>query len=112
MKTHIKYFKACGITVQVNSDFPIAENTFHSKFPFQANFMADFENASILYSTHEPDHIQVSNNDQIVLIQTENSDGYYNEIEYFANCLQTKSQPELCMPQSALQSIKLCYDHL
>ncbi len=32
MKTNIKYYEAAGITVQVISDFPIYENTFHPKF--------------------------------------------------------------------------------
>jgi len=29
---NVKYFKAAGITVEVRSDFPIGENTFHPKF--------------------------------------------------------------------------------
>ena len=32
MKTHTKYYKVAGITVQVNSDYPISEKTFHPKF--------------------------------------------------------------------------------
>ncbi len=87
-------------------------NTFHSNFPFQANFMAEFEDASVLYTTHNPDHLQVSNNKETELILTGDGDGYYNEIEYFTNCIQANSQPKLCMPQSALQSIELCYKHL
>lgn len=87
-------------------------NTFHSKFPFQANFMAAFENASVLYTADDPDHLQVSNNKETELIPTGDGEGYYDEIEYFTNCIQANSQPKLCMPQSALQSIELCYRHL
>lgn len=32
MKNNVKYYQVAGITVQVNSDFPISENTFHPKF--------------------------------------------------------------------------------
>ncbi len=32
MKTHTRYFHVAGITIQVNSDFPITSNTFHPKF--------------------------------------------------------------------------------
>lgn len=31
-KIHTKYFKVAGITIEVNSDYPISENTFHPKF--------------------------------------------------------------------------------
>ncbi|MCK5695732.1 MAG: hypothetical protein KAH62_03880 [Desulfobacula sp.] len=31
-KTHTKYYKVAGITIEVNSDYPISENTFHPKF--------------------------------------------------------------------------------
>jgi hypothetical protein len=32
MKTQVKYYQVAGITIQVKSDFPITENTFHPKF--------------------------------------------------------------------------------
>lgn len=32
MTLHTKYYKIAGITIQVNSDLPIRENTFHPKF--------------------------------------------------------------------------------
>ncbi len=32
MKTHTRYYKVAGITIQVNSDLPITDNTFHPKF--------------------------------------------------------------------------------
>jgi hypothetical protein len=38
MKNNVKYYQVAGITVQVNSDFPISENTFHPKFKlFEVN---------------------------------------------------------------------------
>jgi len=32
IKTHTRYYKVAGITIQVNSDLPITDNTFHPKF--------------------------------------------------------------------------------
>jgi len=87
-------------------------NTFHSNFPFQAGFMAEFEKASVLYSTNDPDNIQVSNQDDNKRIELEPEDGFYNEIDYFKNCIKNNSKPDLCSPESALGSIELCYQHL
>ena len=32
MTIHTKHYETAGITIRLNSDFPISENTFHSKF--------------------------------------------------------------------------------
>ncbi len=87
-------------------------NTFHSSFPFQAGFMAEFNKASILYSTNDPDYIQVSNHEENERIELDLEDGFYNEIDYFKECLVNNSKPEYCTPESALDSIALCYQHL
>lgn len=87
-------------------------NTFHSNFPFQAGFMAEFDKASVLYSTNDPDYIQVSNHSEIKRIKLDQEDGFYNEINYFKECLMTNSKPDYCSPESALESIELCYQHL
>ncbi len=87
-------------------------NTFHSNFPFQAGFMAEFDKASVLYSTNDPDFIQVSNHSEIKRIKLDEEDGFYNEIDYFKKCLMTNSKPDDCSPESALESIELCYQHL
>jgi hypothetical protein len=39
-------------------------------------------------------------------------DGFYNEIDYFKECLVNNSKSEYCTPESALDSIELCYQHL
>ena len=87
-------------------------NTFHSNFPFQANFMAAFEEASVFYSTLQPDDIRISDDIEIKKEPVGEGDGFYNEIAYFASCMDTKSQPLECMPESALETIELCYKHL
>ena len=88
-------------------------NTFHSNFPFQAGFMANFEKASIFYTTLTPAIIQVANNDEVKEIGAEDGgDGFYNEIDYFTNCLYSNEKPEKCTPESALETIRICYRHL
>ncbi len=88
-------------------------NTFHSNFPFQAGYMANFENASILFTTMKPEIIQVTNNEEVHEVDAEDGgDGFYNEITYFHECLKNQEQPEKCMPQSSLETIKICYQHV
>lgn len=88
-------------------------NTFHVNFPFQAGFMAQFEKASILYTSLKAGVIQIANDTAIWEVASGDAGaGYYNEISYFANCLMADTKPYDCMPTSSLQSIQLCYSHL
>jgi predicted dehydrogenase len=88
-------------------------NTFHINFPFQAGYMAQFEKASIYYTSFKGDIIQVADDSNIREISAgDPGAGYYNEIAYFAKCLKNNMQPAECMPASSLQSIELCYNHL
>ena len=88
-------------------------NIFHSAFPFQAGYMAHFEQASIQYSTVKGDIIQIASDSQLEEIPSGAAgDGFSNEIAYFAQCINQNKAPLLCMPESALQTIQLCYDHL
>ncbi len=88
-------------------------NTFHASFPFQAGYMAAFEKASILYTTLQPEVITISNDETKETIQAEDgSDGFYNEIDYFYSCISKGQKPALCMPESSLETIKICYRHI
>lgn len=88
-------------------------NIFHINFPFQACYIAQFEKASILYTSFNGDIIQIADDNSIREVPAGNAGaGYYNEIAYFAQCLKNNTQPEECMPSSSLQSIQLCYNHL
>jgi hypothetical protein len=88
-------------------------NIFHSSFPFQAGYMAHFEHASIQYSTVKGDVIQIASDTQLEEIPSGSAgDGFSNEIAYFAQCINQNRAPLACMPESALQTIQLCYDHL
>jgi predicted dehydrogenase len=88
-------------------------NIFHSSFPFQAGFMAQFENASVIYSSLSPEFIQVCSDEKVSQVPAGNAmDGFYNEIDYFASCIENDSEPLICTPASSLRTIELCYDHL
>jgi predicted dehydrogenase len=88
-------------------------NIFHSMFPFQAGYMANFEHVSVSYSTLKPEIIEVATNEDVLHIKAEEkTDGFYNEIDYFYSCLDEGIQTDQCLPQSSLDTIKLCYKHI
>jgi predicted dehydrogenase len=88
-------------------------NTFHSTFPFQAGYMVRFENASVMYSSQVPQFIQVCTDEKVSQIYTgAANDGFYNEIDYFADCITNDSEALACTPESSLDTIRLCYSHL
>lgn len=97
-----------GIDVKIEGG-----NTFHSSFPFQAGYMAGFEKASIQYNTNKGEVIQIATDTELTEIPSgQASDGFYNEIAYFAQSINQNRPPVECMPESALQTIQLCYDHI
>jgi predicted dehydrogenase len=88
-------------------------NIFHSSFPFQAGYMAEFENASVVYSSQQPEFIQVCDDEKVQQIPVGSPDeGFYQEIDYFADCIKNDTEPVECTPASSLKTIELCYDHL
>jgi len=97
-----------GIDVKIEGG-----NTFHSSFPFQAGYMAGFEKASIQYATSRGDIIQIATDTELIEIPSgQAGDGFFNEIAYFAQCINQNRPPIECLPESALQTIQLCYDHI
>jgi predicted dehydrogenase len=88
-------------------------NTFHSSYPFQAGFSARFKNASILFSSKESDNIVVTTDTETHLIPVgDANDGFSGELYYFMDCVRKNEQPEKCTPESALEAIKVCYEHI
>ena len=86
---------------------------FHKNFPFQAGYMANFEKASVSFSTLKGNVITISDNETVREIPSGDAGaGYFNEMLYFADCLNNGAVPELCTPESSLLSVKLCYKHL
>ncbi len=88
-------------------------NIFHISFPFQAGFIAKFEKVSIHYSSSNGNMIRIADNKNVREVPAGDAvTGYFNETAYFAECLINNSQPKECMPNSSLESIKLCYRHI
>lgn len=86
---------------------------FHQQYPFEAGFSANFEKASIKYSSSSPEHIIIATDAETILVPAGDAmEGYPEELGYFVDCLDRKAKPEKCLPESALQSIRLCYEHL
>ena len=101
-------FKKKGLNVKIEGGF-----TFHSNFPFQASYMAQFEKASVLYTTLSGDIIKIADGTGLKEVPaSDGGDGYFNEIDYFGKCLKNNRQPEECTPVSSLQAIQLCYNHI
>lgn len=97
-----------GINVKIEGG-----NTFHTNFPFQAGFSANFENASIFYSSSNPENIIVATDSESNPVPAGDAmEGYSGELGYFFRCLLNHKKPERCMPESALQTIKLGYKHI
>lgn len=88
-------------------------NTFHSSFPFQAGYMAKFEKASVLYSSRSPESILVCDDaGEKEFMVGAASEGFYDEIDYFAECIENDLDPYICMPESSLSTLELCYQHV
>jgi predicted dehydrogenase len=101
-------YRNSDVNVKIEGGF-----TFHTNFPFQASFMAQFEKASVLFTTLRGDIIQIADNKTVREIPAgDGNEGYYNEIAYFGGCIKNHSQPEECTAASSLQAIQLCYNHI
>jgi predicted dehydrogenase len=88
-------------------------NIFHSTFPFQAGYAAQFERASMLYTTFQPDFINISTDSELHQVTAgDANDGFSAEVDYFATCMEDNIKPLQCTPESALLTIKICHDHL
>lgn len=72
-----------GINVKIEGG-----NTFHTAFPFQAGYFANFENASVLYSSSNPENIIVATDTETKNVSAGDAmDGYSGELDYFFQCL-------------------------
>ncbi|HSH19767.1 MAG TPA: Gfo/Idh/MocA family oxidoreductase [Draconibacterium sp.] len=97
-----------GINVKIEGG-----NTFHTAFPFQAGFSANFEKASILYGSSNAENIIVATDTEVIQVPAGDAMiGYSEEMDYFARCLIKGERPKKCMPESALQTIQLGYKHI
>jgi predicted dehydrogenase len=88
-------------------------NIFHTEYPFQARFSAQFENASVFYTSENPENIIVATNSQTALVSAGDANGgFFSEINYFISCVESGEKPVKSSPESALESIRICYRHI
>lgn len=88
-------------------------NIFHAGFPFQAGYLAQFEQASIQYTTFNGDVITIADHTgRKEVAAGDVNQGYYEEIACFARCMENNIQPAECTPVSSLQAVQLCYRSL
>lgn len=88
-------------------------NIFHMAFPFQAGFTARFEKASVQFTSMKSDAIRVATADGLAEIPTEDAGiGFYEEIARFYAGIRSGRADEACTPESALDTIRLCYRHV
>lgn len=88
-------------------------NTFHGQYPFQASFSARFENASVFYSSTMPESIKIATDTETKNMEVDDSNlGFAQELDYFFSCIEKNVLPGNCLPESSLDSIKMCYKHL
>ncbi len=101
-------YRKRGINVRIEGG-----NIFHGSFPFSAGFTARFERASIHYNSSCGNEIIVSDDGEVRKISAgDPGAGYYDEMSYFSDCIENDQLPGKCTPESALESIKLCYKHI
>jgi len=88
-------------------------NIFHTNFPFQAGFTAVFEKASVSFSTKDADSIFIDNDTERISIPAGDlGEGYFNEIEFFSSSMENGNLPKKYSPESALETVRLCYRHI
>ncbi len=101
------HYNSSDVTVRLEGG-----DIFHANFPFQAGFMAQFENASVQFSTQKPESIFVATDEEVKEVDAGDlNEGYSNEINYFYDCIRNSEQPQRCKPESSLETIRICRRH-
>lgn len=75
---------------------------------FESTCAATFTNGSIRFSSLEPGIIHIGTDAGPATINV-TGDAYCNELEYFVVCLNNKSAPAKCLPESSMKTIELCH---
>ena len=66
--------------------------------PFTSEYLATFDNASIRFSSLNPKTINIGTANGLESVSVD-GDLYYNEMEYFADCIESRKKPERCLPE-------------
>jgi len=107
-----------GTRVQIESGWDYPEN-----FPVETGFRADFEDAVLSYTgegvtvyensgkRYIIENIPKNPNDRLIL-KAHQYGGYYNELEYFVDCLLNSKEIEVNTLDEAIKTIELIYKEL
>jgi predicted dehydrogenase len=102
------YYPSKELTVKIEGG-----NIFHTNYPFQANYTAVFEKATVSFSTNDSENIHIDNETKRVSITANDlGDGYFNEIALFSESIELGMLPVKYSPESALETIRICYRHI
>jgi len=86
---------------------------YNAKIPFQANYIAVFENGYVqlkdgkVYKNGEEVSLDVGETSEDTGINLSGADGYADEIQYFMHCIKEYKMPEKVTPESSRNSVKL-----
>ncbi len=94
-------FEKDGSVVSIKGGF------LHPHAPFEAEYFATFENASLQYSTKDLKKLYISSIDGLEEKKVEDN-CYFDEMDYFAECIIERQAPLECLPEEAMRAIEIC----
>ena len=86
---------------------------YNAKIPFQANYIAVFENGYVqlkdgkVYKNGEEVNLEVGETSEDTGINLSGADGYADEITYFIDCIKRGKAPDRVTPASSQYSVSL-----
>ena len=86
---------------------------FNANIPFQANYLAVFENGYVqlkdgkVYKNGVEVSIEAGDTSEDTGINLSGADGYADEIAYFIDCIKNGKKPMRVTPESSMASVKL-----
>jgi len=75
--------------------------------PFSSDYAATFEGASVRFCSQRPDVVQIGSDKGLETVGL-SGDGYVNELDYFARCVESRGRPERCPPSASARAVELC----
>ena len=86
---------------------------YNASIPFQANYLAVFENGYVqlkdgkVYKNGDEISLEMGETSEDTGINLSGADGYADEIAYFIDCIKNGKKPEKVTPSSSQNSVKL-----
>jgi predicted dehydrogenase len=74
-------------------------------YPFSMEYTVSADGGTIDYSTENRPPALYNAAGESELLALDDADGYAAELQYFADCVNTGKQPEMCMPRDSAQSV-------